>query len=101
MTVLLMKQGLVEGLASYFLYASSMALKGILRKGPRNIRTAFKMWLVLQVLIQVLMVLFYMKIGRLELTDSQIVEYLVLGDNGGIRVVDVCVHTGSEGVEAQ
>ncbi|KAF9292935.1 hypothetical protein BGZ88_005969 [Linnemannia elongata] len=74
-TVLLIKQGLIGGLASYILYANSMALKGALRRNPRNIRTAFKMWLIPQVLIQAPTVLACMFCGW-ELTDRQIVEYL-------------------------
>lgn len=61
---------------SYMLYANSMALKGALRRNPRNIRTAFKMWLVPQVLIQLPTVLSYLIAGKSELTDRQMVEYL-------------------------
>lgn len=71
-----MQQGLIGGLASYMLYASSMALKGALRRNPRNIRTAFKMWLIPLVLIQVPTAFFCLKNGRGELTDRELVEYL-------------------------
>ncbi|KAF8945902.1 hypothetical protein BGZ47_001790 [Haplosporangium gracile] len=71
-----MRQGLVGGLTTYTLYANSMALRGALQKNPRNIRTAFRMWLVPQVLFYVPMMLFCMKVGiRTELTDREIVEY--------------------------
>ncbi|KAF9131286.1 hypothetical protein BGW39_002015 [Mortierella sp. 14UC] len=74
------QQGLYTGVATVGIIANSLALRGAIKRNPRNIRAAFRMWAITAAVIHVPSLLNLFVNGRgEEVTDWQVVEYFVNG----------------------
>ncbi|KAG0368304.1 hypothetical protein BGX24_002875 [Mortierella sp. AD032] len=74
------QQGLYTGVATVGFIANSLALRGAIKRNPRNIRIAFTMWAITGVVLHVPTLLNLFVNGRgEEITDWDLVEYFVKG----------------------
>ncbi|KAG0276587.1 hypothetical protein BGZ95_007328 [Linnemannia exigua] len=73
-------QGTVGGIATVGIIANSLALRGAIKRNPRNIRTAFRMWAFTAVVLYMPGLLYFLVAdGRLGMTDKEVTEFFVNG----------------------
>jgi hypothetical protein len=77
--VLRIQQGFFAGVATFGIIVNSIALRGAIKRNPRNIRVAFRIWVATAVTIHVPTLLHFFVKGKGEATNWQVVEYFVSG----------------------